>query len=127
MSVIGSVFLGDRSHHLPKLHASLQHATTSPPSSPSPKQVKIDPVLALQLRLRWLEALIYGYSMDINGVGAPAVPDTLKEKTLVEGMEQLRKGLEEEVMKRKEFENFYENCRYASFTQALTSYLTTLV
>jgi hypothetical protein len=113
MSVIGSVFLGDRSHHLPKLHAA-SLASASPSASLSPKAVKVDPVLALQLRIRWLEALVYGFSID-SDLGddkraLPAISDSVKGKTLVEGVEQLKKGLEEEVMKREEFRKFYKNC-----------------
>ncbi|KAG8891588.1 hypothetical protein FRB99_003470 [Tulasnella sp. 403] len=63
---IGSVFLGDRSHHI-----SLRHSTfnpSSPPTSPPARPATIDPVLSLQLRIRWLEALVSG----LKPTGSPS-------------------------------------------------------
>ena len=73
-SIIGSVFLGDR-HRV----RSTSSKSTTPPSSPpgtaisaifpgfppqSPppmtNQKGIDPAMALEIRLRWLEAIVYG-------------------------------------------------------------------
>lgn len=50
--MFGSVFLGDPRQRL--------IASTSPPTSPIPGAPKISPEVALQLRIRWLEALLLG-------------------------------------------------------------------
>ncbi|KAG8924312.1 hypothetical protein FRC02_010525 [Tulasnella sp. 418] len=58
MSGLGSVFLGDRLHHLAKLHPA--HHSPSPPNSPPSRPAKVDPLLSLQLRIAWLEAFVLG-------------------------------------------------------------------
>ena len=59
-SGIGSVFLGDRSHHLSIRHPGFPSHISTPPTSPPPRSVTIDPLLALQLRVAWLDALVSG-------------------------------------------------------------------
>ncbi|KAJ7577051.1 hypothetical protein C8J56DRAFT_972205 [Mycena floridula] len=91
-SIIGSVFLGDSRRH--RVLSTTSSLTGSPPSTPSaalsmpgmlsglqsqsptpasPKSFLpasrevIEPVMSLELRLRWLEAIVYGLKQDKKG------------------------------------------------------------
>lgn len=62
-SGLGSAFLGDRTHHIsirghPSFHTS--HVTSPPTSPPPPRPASIDPITSLNLRIKWLEALVLG-------------------------------------------------------------------
>src|ERR1700742_2412460 len=81
MNVLGSFFLGD-AHHM-----RLISSTSSPPGSPTPSLslhgqqqqypgigmgAAINPELSLELRVRWLEALVNGVKSDKKNPDARA-------------------------------------------------------
>ena len=69
--MFGSVFLGDPRQ---RLIAS----STSPPTSPTPGAPHISPEVALQLRIRWLEALLLG----VNDLDATKAKETTVNTTV---------------------------------------------
>ena len=124
MSLIGSVFLGDvqrqrvlssstpPSSPAPQISPSLNGSTSFPRHDqlPAPKDHTpiIDPMLSLQLRLRWLEALLYGVRPDAR--------DKVKEKslhkgeTLVRSARQIQLRLDALVENNDSLRKFMEHC-----------------
>lgn len=77
-------------------------ATSLVPSEPSPP-TKIDPLIALELRLRWLEALILGVKQDLgraslkHGETVSRLAETVQRKLnkAVQGNEGLTKFMDQ--------------------------------
>ncbi|CAG8774990.1 16068_t:CDS:1, partial [Acaulospora colombiana] len=71
--MLGSVFLGDPRSRL------IASSSQSPPQSPSffAQPPHITPEVALQLRIRWLEALLLGVS-EMGGQGVPKPSDKVE-------------------------------------------------
>jgi hypothetical protein len=127
MSPIGSVFLGDVQRHR-VLSSSTPPSSPGPPISPlssapasfprddqvpirKDQAPVIDPMLSLQLRLRWLEALLYG-------VRPPVAKDTTKGKylqkgeTLLRTARQIQLRLDALVENNDSLRKFIEHCTF---------------
>lgn len=140
MTAIGSVFLGD-------VQRQRIFSTSTPPSSPPPhlssasfthfsdpdldplveepaetppppKPPSIPPALSLELRLRWLETLLYGASQDASDTKANAVRarELKNGGTLSKHAEELQRKLESVVQNNDGLRKFMDHCT------TLTSY-----
>jgi hypothetical protein len=130
MSRAGSVFLGDVQRHRiistppssPSLSppSSVSHSMssilnptqpTSPSSPPASKptaiQPAIDPVLSLELRLRWLEALLLGVRQDVKGT---KVKEMKHGETLVRLAEEVQRRLNAVVSSNEGLKRFMDHC-----------------
>ena len=107
---IGSVFLGDVQRHRilsPTPPSSPDPAPTKrfPPTkqpSTSPKPPTITPDLSLELRLRWLEALLYG--------AKPKDKSLAKGETLLRNAQQIQKRLDDLVKNNDSLRKFMDQC-----------------
>ncbi|KAI8985717.1 hypothetical protein BD414DRAFT_488987 [Trametes punicea] len=142
MTAIGSVFLGD-------VQRQRVLSSSTPPSSPPPhlgnnaapysfsdldlddtddkKQenlsppASVTPMLSLELRLRWLETLLFGAKHDTHAltVKNAVSPDKLKEgDTLVRRAEELQRRLDSVVQSSDGLKRFME--RYDQYAHLLT-------
>ena len=128
MTAIGSVFLGDVQRH--------RHLSSStPPSSPPPhigssaphtfsdlddgdeqksqgtKPPSISPILSLELRLRWLETLLYGAKHDDQAAKPGTRVDKLKDgETLARRAEDLQRRLDSVAQSNDALKRFMERC-----------------
>lgn len=128
MTAIGSVFLGDVQRH--------RHLSSStPPSSPPPahpghptlniselddadeqqppevKPPSISPALSLELRLRWLETLLFGAKHDEPRAKPEAKVDKLKDgETLTRRTEDLQRGLDSVAQSNDALKRFMDRC-----------------
>ncbi|RPD58915.1 hypothetical protein L226DRAFT_572460 [Lentinus tigrinus ALCF2SS1-7] len=136
MTAIGSVFLGDVQRH--------RHLSSStPPSSPPPhigsnaphsfsdlddadeqrpletKPPSISPILSLELRLRWLETLLFGAKHD-EQTGKPGTKaDKLKDgETLARRAEDLQRRLDSVAQSNDALKRFMD--RYEQYAHMLT-------
>jgi hypothetical protein len=131
MSRAGSVFLGDVQRHRiistppsspslspPPSSVSLSMSSilnptqptspSSPPASkPTPIQPAIDPVLSLELRLRWLEALLLGVRQDVKGT---KVKEMKHGETLVRLAEEVQRRLNAVVSSNEGLKRFMDHC-----------------
>ena len=132
MSVLGSVFLGDAQR--PRILSS----PSSPPSSPSRNSTvspsnstidtmiasvsppptflpppKIDPELSLELRVRWLEALLLGVKEDakIARSGGKNGISTTDKDTLIKQAEGIQRRLDKIVANNEGLRKFMEQCK----------------
>lgn len=109
MSHIGSVFLGDVQRRF--------LSSSTPPISPPPTQLEqaavilpkaetpaIDPMLSLQLRLRWLEALLYGVRADAKD------KNVRKGTTLIRSAQQIQSRLDALVQSNDSLRKYMEHC-----------------
>ena len=119
---IGSVFLGDVQKH--------RILSPTPPSSPDPAPTKkfapakqspmpqkpptITPELSLELRLRWLEALLYG----VKSKDKPLE----KGETLLRNAQQVQKRLDDLVQNNDSLRKFMDQCACPSITSAYPRY-----
>lgn len=137
MATIGSVFLGDIQHRL----RLLSPTTSSPPSSPpnnapptpinnvfsavqpssssmsKPDGVKapplIEPALSLELRLRWLEAILLGVRQEIKTHRGKEKCHELKNgETLSKVADDIQRRLNIVVEENDGLRRFMENCKY---------------
>jgi len=124
--MFGSVFLGDPRQRL--------IASTSPPTSPFPGPAHISPEVALQLRIRWLEALLLGVNDpegkssrlprskeaiagskkaedagDEDGEDDDEQDDT-DEQTLIRQAEEIQRKLDTVVLGNSDLARFVERC-----------------
>lgn len=115
---IGSVFLGDVQRH--------RILSPTPPSSPDPAPTKkfvpakqpstsqkpptITPELSLELRLRWLEALLYGVK--------PKDKSLAKGETLLGNAQQIQKRLDDLVQNNDSLRKFMD--QYDQYAHLLT-------
>lgn len=116
---LGSVFLGDRAHHISILHPGLHpsHSSMSPPTSPPSRPAVIDPILSLQLRIRWLEALVAGMKNPDQ-----KRHDALEKDTLIQRAEGIRESLNEAFEGNEACKKFIKNCK--DYSRQLTVVLT---
>ncbi len=130
MTAIGSVFLGDVQRHRVL-------STSTPPSSPPPhsgsnaphsfsdlddtdeqkpaeaKPPTISPTLSLELRLRWLETLLFGAKHDEQAAKPGSKADKLKEgETLVRRAEDLQRKLDSVAQSNDALKRFMDRCEY---------------
>ena len=109
-SQIGSVFLGDIQRHRilsPTPPPSPDPAPTKkfvPPKQPSAlqKPPAITPELSLELRLRWLEALLYGVKQKDKPLA--------KGETLLRNAQQIQKRLDDLVRDNDSLRKFMDQC-----------------
>jgi hypothetical protein len=107
---IGSVFLGDVQRHRilsPTPPSSPDPATTkkfvpTKQSSTSQKQPTITPELSLELRLRWLEALLYGVKSKDKALA--------KGETRLGNAQQIQKRLDDLVQNNDSLRKFMDQC-----------------
>ncbi|KAJ6591549.1 hypothetical protein DFH09DRAFT_907617 [Mycena vulgaris] len=116
MASIGSVFLGD-SKRRRVLSSTASNSTGTPPSSPPPTSMSsifsalpsppptipetqskgspsvIEPALSLELRLRWLEAIILGVKQDTRDRKGKERENLSHGETLIRSAEDLQKRL----------------------------------
>jgi hypothetical protein len=122
--MFGSVFLGDPRQRL--------IASTSPPTSSfAHGPPHISPEVALQLRIRWLEALLLGVNDTDKKTSKPTgVVSTLKrddededetedeegsdEQTLIRRAEEIQRKLDVVVLKNDDISRFVETCQCTS-------------
>lgn len=127
MSALGSVFLGD-------VQRQRILSTSTPPSSPPPnlspsavshfpdvltpsmanKKEKntpsqISPTLSLDLRIRWLETLLYGTKQD----GKPRVLEN-SHASLLRGIEDLQHKIDNVVQGNESLQRFMDHCEISS-------------
>ena len=121
---IGSVFLGDVQRQ--------RILSPTPPSSPDPTATKkfvptkqsstlqkppaISPELSLELRLRWLEALLYGVKQKDKPLA--------KGETLLRNAQQIQKKLEDIVQNNDSLRKFMGQCTRRSPAPPSTTHLT---
>lgn len=149
--MIGSVFLGDVQRHRllsgstppsspppPSLSPSSTAAQPfpsevyespkqSPATIPPPPPPTIEPVQSLELRLRWLEALLYGVkpekTVNHHRRGSPGTHDKahgLKNgETLVRSTEELQRKLNAVVEGNDGLRRFMSHCAYRVFELVL--------
>ncbi|KAG7444958.1 uncharacterized protein BT62DRAFT_933371 [Guyanagaster necrorhizus] len=141
MANIGSVFLGDSKRirvlsssstppSSPPLSGSSMSAilagissptqspppvATSPKSSPAAKEPRIDPELSLELRLRWLEAIVFGVKHDRKGKEKERVHG---DQTLIRAAETLQHTLDTIVENNDGLKRFMS--RYEQHAHLLT-------
>ena len=107
---IGSVFLGDvqRQRILSPTPPSSPDPTLAkkflPPKQPSTlqKSPTITPELSLELRLRWLEAILYGVKQKDKPLG--------KGETLLRNAQQIQKRLDDLVQNNDSLGKFIDQC-----------------
>lgn len=122
--MFGSVFLGDPRQRL--------IASTSPPTSSfAHGPPHISPEVALQLRIRWLEALLLGVNdTDKKTSKPPEVVSASKrddededetedeegsdEQTLIRRAEEIQRKLDVVVLKNDDISRFVETCQCTS-------------
>jgi hypothetical protein len=132
---IGSVFLGDSKKRL-GLSASTPTPPSSPPgtagsmsgfqnipspsSTPEPKTQKpqgIDPLVSLELRLRWIEALVLGSRYDptsLKGKERERRPDIKDSETVCRSTEALSRKLQTVVDGNDGLKRFMSQCAFKS-------------
>ena len=134
MSAIGSVFLGDvqrqrviststpPSSPPPHLNAAPVHSFSdvdideraeAPGAAAHPAPPAISPALALELRLRWLETLLFGAKHDIGDQAARggARPEKLKDgETLSRRAEDLQRRLDSVAQSNDSLKRFMDRC-----------------
>ncbi|KAK0188948.1 hypothetical protein F5146DRAFT_688074 [Armillaria mellea] len=140
MANIGSVFLGDSKRirvlsssstppSSPPLSGSSMSAImagrsptqspqpvpTSPEPSPGAKERRIDPALSLELRLRWLEAIVFGVKHDRKGKEKEKVHG---DQTLIRAAETLQRTLDTIVESNDGLKRFMS--RYEQHAHLLT-------
>ncbi|GBE86254.1 hypothetical protein BKA93DRAFT_816524 [Sparassis latifolia] len=129
-SVIGSVFLGDVQRH-----RLLSSSSSTPPSSPPPHispstmsslydldldipeeapktsgpPPSVPPVLSLDLRIRWLEALLYGAQQDGRERGGAKAHELKKGETLMRRAEELQRKVDGIVQSNDGLKKFMEH------------------
>ncbi|KAJ6581505.1 hypothetical protein B0H19DRAFT_509551 [Mycena capillaripes] len=115
MAAIGSVFLGDQKRRR-VLSSTASNSTGTPPSSPPPTSMStvfsamplsptipetqsknspsvIEPALSLELRLRWLEAILLGVKQDTRDRKGKERESLTHGETLIRAAEDLQKRL----------------------------------
>ena len=137
MSAIGSVFLGDvqrqrvissstpPSSPPPHLGANAPHSfadvdvdeSAAPAQRPGPLATpappSIDPALALELRIRWLETLLFGAKHDAGDHAAKggARPEKVKEgETLTRRAEDLQRRMDGIAQSNDSLKRFMDRC-----------------
>lgn len=132
---IGSVFLGDVQRQ--RILSTSTPPSSPPPhigtsSTPSPLQMafmpeslvadldmdatasesgpKITPEVSLDLRLRWLETLLFGARSDIANRHPIRKPDAKGNTTLVRGVEDLQRRLDAVVQSSEGLKRFMDHC-----------------
>jgi hypothetical protein len=144
MPVLGSVFLGDAHHH--RVFSTTPPTSPPPPPSaePSftfraqparadsaaamdmdqpklevetPKPSEISPGVSLELRLRWLEALLLGVRRDaarearkLGAEGKAIKEDAKKGEPLFRRAEEVQRGLDAIVASNDGLKRFMEHC-----------------
>ena len=93
--------------------------TDSPASLPEGRDptgpTHIDPVLSLELRLRWLEALLLGVRQDTRDRKAKEWPSKLKPgETLIQLAENVQRRLDSVVESNDGLKKFIHQCMYPS-------------
>ncbi|TFK51890.1 hypothetical protein OE88DRAFT_1628611 [Heliocybe sulcata] len=127
---MGSVFLGDVARQR-VLSSSTPPTSPLPLQSPPPRgysaspdahkesHVIIDPAQSLELRIRWLEALLYGVRQDaLNRKGKEKGIDPKKGETLARRAEEVQVKLDEAVEGNDGLKRFMEH--YDQYAQFLT-------
>lgn len=94
---------------------SPQPVSTSPEPSPAAKERRIDPALSLELRLRWLEAIVFGVKYDRKGKEKERVHS---DQTLIRAAETLQRTLDTIVESNDGLKRFMS--RYEQHAHLLT-------
>ncbi|KAF8532012.1 hypothetical protein JB92DRAFT_3080807 [Gautieria morchelliformis] len=146
MPVLGSVFLGDAHHH--RVFSTTPPTSPPPPSEPSftfraqparadsasamdmdqsklevetPIPSEISPEVSLELRLRWLEALLLGVRQEARKLGVEGratKEDAQKGEPLFRRAEEVQRGLDAIVASNDGLKRFMEH--YDEHAQFLT-------
>ena len=131
---IGSVFLGDSKKRLGLSASTTSTPPSSPPgtggsmsgfqnipspsSTPEPKTRKpqaIDPLISLELRLRWIEALVLGSRYDptsLKGKERERRPDIKDSETVCRSTETLSRKLQTVVDGNDGLKRFMSQCAF---------------
>lgn len=131
MTAIGSVFLGDVQRHRilststppssPPPHLSMSpsalnqffetpvHPQSSAPEASGPPP-SVPPEVSLDLRVRWLETLLYGPKQDPKDKKKAIV--SRKHETLVRGVEDLQQRLSVIVQSNEGLRRFMSQCEF---------------
>lgn len=88
---------------------SPQPVSTSPEPSPAAKERHIDPALSLELRLRWLEAIVFGVKHDRKGKEKERVHS---DQTLIRAAETLQRTLDTIVESNDGLKRFMGRCMF---------------
>ncbi|KAJ7765473.1 hypothetical protein DFH07DRAFT_902775 [Mycena maculata] len=131
MATVGTVFLGDSKRR--RVFSSASNPSGTPPSSPPPSnsmsgasslpsppptipetQLKgspsvIEPVLSLELRLRWLEAILLGVKQDPRDRKGKERESMSHGETLIRAAEDLQKRLDGIVNTNDGLKRFMDN------------------
>lgn len=87
-------------------------------TSKSTQPVRVQPILSLELRLRWLEALLLGVRQDVKGgKGKEKVQGLKHGETIVRLAEDVQRRLEGVVESNEGLKRFMDHC--PSFFQKL--------
>ena len=120
MASIGSVFLGDVQRV--RLRSSGSTPASTPPSSPPPTQSlsrpgppqeqehHLAPTQSLQLRLRWLEALIYGAKHESLAGLHERKPDLKRGETLLRAAEHAHRRMNDVASAHDALRKFISQC-----------------
>ena len=100
-------------------------AASTAADAPTTRPVTIEPALALELRLRWLEAIVLGVSRERKGKGRESDQDALASpashakqgETLVRLAESVQQRLDAAVEGNEGLRRFMEHCLW-SFSSA---------
>lgn len=117
MANIGSVFLGDS-----KRIRVLSGSMSTPPSSPPPTSMSgvftglpslpvIDPVLSLELRLRWVEAILLGVKPDARDKKGKESEKLASAETLSRAAEDIQRRLDTVIEGNDSLKRFMEHCK----------------
>lgn len=101
---LGSAFLGDRTHHMSiRGHPSF---VTSPPTSPPPRPTTIDPITSLNLRIKWLDALVLG----LKGAPESKTAEASSSRDLFHRAEEIQAKLNDALETNESCRKFIKNC-----------------
>jgi hypothetical protein len=104
-------------------------STAEPPSpteskskAKSTQPVRVEPILSLELRLRWLEALLLGVRQDVKtGKGKERVQGLKHGETIVRLAEDVQTRLEEVVESNEGLKRFMDHCPFNPLSRVLSN------
>lgn len=116
-SSMSSVFPGFPPQSPPQSPPSVQPETTTsvskPTSDPIPAPAAIEPVVSLELRLRWLEAILLGVRQESKDRKGKEKAHELKNgETLIRAADDLQRRLDGIVEGNEGLKKFMDHCPY---------------